>query len=78
MISIVESLIRRMRWKAFFFDKDNQSEEVSFNSYGFNSERAPPQSNALIPFENDLYNMLSSITFTNRRSDFQKQLSRVI
>ena len=76
MITKVESLIKRMRWKVFFFDKKNQSEAATTNSYGFNSEKAPPQSNALIPFENDLYNMLSSITFTKRRPEFQKQLSR--
>ena len=76
MISKVESLLRRMRWKAFFFDKKKQSGAEEFNSYGFNSEKAPPQSAALIPFENDLYNMLNSITFTNRRTEFQKQFSR--
>ena len=76
MISKVESLLRRMRWKAFFFDKKQQPDAATFNAYGFNSERAPPQSTALIPFENDLYNMLSSIKFTNRRTEFQKQLSR--
>ena len=76
MICKVESLIRRMRWKAFFLDKGNKLEQSGINSYGFNSEKAPPQSNALIPFENDLYNMLTTIKFNKRRSEFQKQLSR--
>ena len=33
MISKVESLLRRMRWKAFFFDKKKQSGAEEFNSY---------------------------------------------
>ena len=62
MIEKVESLIRRMRWKAFFFDKDKKPEPDEFNTYGFNLEKRPPQINALIPFENDMYNMMNSNT----------------
>ena len=74
LISKVESVVRRMRWKAFFYDKKTKPEEEEdfFFNYGFNTETAAPQNQELIPFENDLYNLLESVKFTNRKSDFQR------
>ena len=43
-----------MRWKALFFDKKKESDEEISQTYGFNTEKAPPQNNALIPFEEEL------------------------
>ena len=65
-----------MRWKAHFFDNPNTVNSDHNNNYGFNSKRTPPQNNALIPFENDLYDMINSITFIKHKSSFQKQLDK--
>ena len=53
-IAKVESLIRRMRWKAFFFDEDSNTPNTRL-TYGFNTENSPPVRPLLTPFENDMY-----------------------
>ena len=74
-IAKVESLIRRMRWKAFFFDEDNNTPNTRL-TYGFNTENSPPVRPLLTPFENDMYAWIDSIQFSKHRSDFQKKLTR--
>ena len=49
----VESVIKRMRWKAFFFERDEDIDEESHeeqgidqdenSKYGFKSRKCPPQ-----------------------------------
>ena len=74
-IAKVESLIRRMRWKAFFFDEDSNTPNTRL-TYGFNTENSPPVRPLLTPFENDMYAWIDSIQFSKHRSDFQKKLTR--
>lgn len=74
LLEKVESFIRRIRWKAFFYDHPDAS--GSDTNYNFRSERCPPQHDSLIPFENDLYEMMRSIKFRNTLNKFQSQLSR--
>ena len=79
-----ENFIRRLRWKAVFFDQedtndnqgeeDNNDEDVPIN-YGFKSTRTPPQNEHLKSFENDLYDMIQNIEFMKVRDDFQSKLS---
>ena len=78
LISKVDNLIRRMRWKAFFFERQNENPETEFinNNYGFNSEKTPPQNNALVPFENDLNDLINTIEFTEHRTNFQNPLAK--
>ena len=76
MISKVHSFIRRMRWKAFFFDKSDEEKTDGTFTYGFNTEKSPPVNNLLTPFENEMYAWLNTIKFSNYRSDFQKKLTQ--
>jgi len=75
-ISKVDSFIHRIRWKAYFFDKNQEQDNVNETkaNYGFKSEKSPPQHKALIPFENDLYELINTITFSRHRNSFQKKL----
>ena len=79
LIDKTENLIRRMRWKVFFFEKDmNESEDCTqtvSNHFGFKSDNNPPAHKELTQFENDLFNVISNIKFSNRRSEFQKKVS---
>ena len=45
LISKVESVVRRMRWKAFFYERKTKPEEEEdfFFNYGFNTETGAPQ-----------------------------------
>ena len=74
-ISKVESLIRRMRWKAFYFENPAEdTQEIKQSNYGFKSGSSPPQNEKLAPFEDDMYNMIRRIEFKPVINKFQKQL----
>ena len=75
LLEKVESFIRRIRWKAFFFENQIASGE-EFESFGFKSNKSPPQMEHLKPFESDLYDIVSRIEFSHRPNDFQRKLKR--
>ena len=77
LINKVESLLRRVRWKVFFWENRDKSFENK-ETYGFNSENAPPQNEALEDFENAMYDLISNIEFNSKSNDFQRTLKRDI
>ena len=54
LIEKVESVIKRMRWKAYFFDNDIGNSENNNNKYGFKSRNSPPQNKGMEKFEDDV------------------------
>ena len=74
LLEKTESMIRRMRWKALFFEKPELKGQ-DFETYGFKSTKAPPQMQLLNAFETDVYNLVSNVEFNQHRSNFQKKLS---
>ena len=84
LISKTENFLKRIRWKAFFFDKkvnseiegETESEEdtTDHKSFGFKTENNPPQNQLLSSFENDIYDLISNITFRKVDNEFQKAL----
>ena len=77
MISKVEALVRRMRFKVYFYEHPDMISDQKDN-FGFKSTKAPPQSPSLAPFESDIYELIRSIQFKPVKSNFQKQLSKDI
>ena len=77
LIAKTESLIQRMRWKAFFFLNKNCN-DTSKESYGFKSKRSPPHVAELNEFEDCMLEMIQRVEFkTNTYSnDFQKKLNK--
>jgi len=74
-ISKLESFIRWLRWKAYFFDtKVGECDKQMRENFGFKTELAPHQHLSLILFENDLYKMACSIEFRHRPNEFQQKL----
>ena len=69
-------LITRLRWKAIHFDnknsKDNSKEENT-ERYGLISLYSPRQVKELIPFENDLVELIRNIKFRKIRNTFQEK-----
>ncbi len=57
----VESVIKRMRWKAHFFL--NPTDQPPKNNYNFKSRKCPPQIEELKPFENDMFKTIENIKF---------------
>ena len=72
LISKVESLVKRMRWKALAFLGGWQNDESE--NYGFRTRKYPPVVKELAYFENDLITMMQEIEFKNNKNSFQKKL----
>ena len=89
LVEKIESVIRRMRWKALFFlNKDDKAEDTSTSNneseeesdgdkneyFGFKSKKAPCPVSELSGFEKDLINMVDNIQFQKVENPFQKKL----
>ena len=85
LIEKIESFIKRIRWKAFFFLKDSEKEtnennnisgtqNNTDNNFGFKTKNTPPQCVELENFEDDFLNLARNLQFKNTNSQFQNQL----
>ena len=43
LINKIESVIKRVKWKAFFFLRDNKSNKTARETFGFKSKQHPAQ-----------------------------------
>ena len=66
-----------MRWKAHFYNKDEEKNEVPKN-YGLKGLNCPPLIKELSAFENELFNLLNIIKFRKVQSKFQRKLKKDI
>ena len=78
MIFKLESFIKRIKWKAFFYEKSENTPETTVGNFGFKSVRTPPKNEHLNEFETDLYDMVPNIEFKRVSSEFQSNLSKDI
>ena len=78
LIHKTENFIKRLRWKVFFFENEenDENDETVSKTFGFKTERTPPQHKDLTPFENDLFDIIANTTFQNTTTPFQKKLSK--
>ena len=78
LIEKTENFIRRLRWKAYHFCKDNsQPVNESANGYfGFKTSTAPLPKEHFNAFENDLYDLIQKVEFTNVQNSFQQKLKK--
>ena len=65
LIEKVESVIKRMQWKAHLFLNGNNMEETRKETFGFKSRHHPPQPTKLEMFEKVLLHIINSIKFRN-------------
>ena len=73
LIEKTESLIKRMRWKAFFYLHPEAKAEKK-ETYGFKSRKTPPQIDDMMKFEDDLLQTIENIQFRNVKSTFLSKL----
>ena len=78
LIEKVESVIKRMRWKAHFFLNGDNTEEIRKETFGFKSRHHPPQPTELEMFEKDLLHIINLIKFRNQKNTFQQKLKAEI
>ena len=77
LIEKIELFIKKLRWKAIFFinnSKETTESCASGSVYGLNSNKCPRQLKELIPFEDDLVDLVKNIKFRKVRNDFQMKL----
>ena len=64
LIFKLENFIKRIRWKAHFFEKPNEIDAApTVNNFGFKSVLAPPKNEQLNAYEEDLYDLVRHIQF---------------
>ncbi|KAJ8024103.1 hypothetical protein HOLleu_36733 [Holothuria leucospilota] len=77
LIEKIESVRKRMRWKAFFYlreDQQGNDADKEIFSYGLMSRKNPPKVAELAHFEDDLWKMVESIEFIKANDSFQRTL----
>ena len=76
LISKTEFLIHRMRWRAFFFLKDQDADDTRKETSGFKSKRPPPHINELTDFEDCRLDMIQRVEFrvNHAPNDLNKKL----
>ena len=77
----VEMVITRMRWKPIHFNNNDSRDNVKEENtewYGLKSPYSPTQMKELIPFENDLVELIRNIKFKKIRNTFQEKLKEDI
>ena len=77
--------MNRLRWKAFYFELRNSAynstndllfDTLSNAAKNFILRKSAPGMKKLKDFEDDLFNMIKNIKFTNFKSKYQRELSR--
>ena len=74
MMVKVENFIKRIRWKAHFFDNPMMRNDDNYTNYGFRSNISSSQNPALTSFKVDFYDMVRNMEFRKVRNDFQGKL----
>ena len=74
VIEKIESVLKRMRWKAHFFLSKENVQPKTLKTYGFKSRNHPLQITLLKEFEKYLYGIVTSVKYRNVNNNFQKIL----
>ena len=75
LLESVETLIKKMRWKAIFYNSPYDQNLDKKESYGLKTPYCPPQVKELVPFENDLLELARNVKFRKTTNDFQKRMN---
>ena len=78
LVEKIEAVIKRMRWKALYFDQNEERSNSSKNCFGLKSDKCPPANKLLDNFEKDLYQLVNKIKFKKVSCDFQSKLKEDI
>ena len=77
LIDKTHKFLKRMRWKAHFFENPTTSERKE--TFGFNSEKSPPLVKDLLGFESDMYALIKGIEFKQHYgSKLQQKINKDI
>ena len=83
LIDKVEKVLKRMRWKVLFFDRDQANSNTNVNSnvqhqhintFNLKTTKCPPQIQDMKEFEKDIKTVIESIKFGSSQNKSQKKL----
>ena len=74
LIQKVESVLKRMRWKAHFYLK-GEKKPTKNNSFGLPSSKSPPTVSEIKSFELDVLKLVENIQFRHIKDQFQQTLA---
>ena len=75
LVENIEALIKRMPWKAFYFEQSNTRKNSKNINYGLTSDKTPPPMKLLELFEKDLFKTVEKIRFRKMNWEFQDKLT---
>ena len=78
LVSRIEKLIKRMRWKTLEFLGKLDNDDNNRETYGFKSTKRPPAVPELSQFETDLMYLVKSLEFRKVNNEFQNKLNNDI
>ena len=78
LIQKTQHLVRRMRWKAKFFEEEEEVSAEDHDNYGFKTTRTPKPIQHLQAFEEDLINIVQNVEFRKTKTKFQTELSEIV
>ena len=74
----MKSFIKRIRWKAFFFERQCEYNDKTSANFGFKSVKTPSKNDNLNKFESDLYDRAKNFEFKKVKYNFQIKLSNEV
>ena len=74
----IESIVKRMRWRAHFFLPEKHESGIRRADFGFKSKITPPQCEHMEAFEKELFDIIPNIRFRSVKDAFQKKLKEDI
>ena len=80
LVEKTSKFLKNVRWKALAFLYPNQYREIK-ETFGFKSEKNPPEIMEIKSFEDRILNMIENVQFrekSRRKNSFQKQMSNDI
>ena len=78
LIEKIESVVKRMRWRAHFFLQVKHESDIRKENFGFKSENTPPQCEHMEAFKKEFLDMIPNIKFRSVKDTFQKKLKEDI
>ena len=72
MLHQFENLVKRMRWKVFFFENPNSEKQKE--TFGFKSTSTAPPNEKLHQFEQSMYELISTLEFDRSPNPFQRKM----
>ena len=75
LLEKIEAVIRRMRWKAIFFDGETDDDQP-VETYGMKTNATPAQVMEMVEFEKELIDFVRKVKFRKNTNQFQYKMKQ--